>query len=65
MRRRIVSALIAVSIVFSLFISVNADTAGGVEGFVTRLYEICLDRAPDTDGLNNWVSNLRSGSIPG
>lgn len=65
MRRRIVSALIAVSIVFSLFISVNADTAGGVEGFVTRLYEICLDRAPDTDGLNNWVSNLRSGSISG
>ena len=65
MRRKLLSALIAVSLIFSLFISVNADTAGGVEGFVTRLYEICLDRAPDTDGLNNWVSNLRSGAISG
>ena len=65
MRRKLIAALITASLVFSLFINVNADTNSGVEGFVTRLYEICLDRAPDPDGLNNWVSNLRSGAISG
>ena len=30
----------------------------GVTAFVTRLYNICLDRNPDTDGLNDWTNGL-------
>ncbi len=29
--------------------------------FVTRLYRLCLDREPDTGGLNNWVDQLCTG----
>ena len=51
--------------IFTLFVNVNADTNSDITSFVTRLYEICLDRAPDQDGLHNWVNNLRNGSISG
>ena len=37
----------------------------GVEGFVTRLYNICLNRDPDKDGFNSWVNQLKSGAIDG
>lgn len=37
----------------------------GVEGFVTRLYNICLDREPDETGFNDWVNKLKSGAIDG
>lgn len=37
----------------------------GVEGFVRRLYGVCLGRKPDTAGFNNWVNELRSGRISG
>ena len=37
----------------------------GVEGFVTRLYNICLDREPDETGFNDWVNKLKSGVIDG
>ncbi|MBQ9828205.1 MAG: DUF4214 domain-containing protein, partial [Lachnospiraceae bacterium] len=29
------------------------------------LYRVCLSREPDEDGLNDWVSQLKSGSITG
>ena len=32
------------------------------EVFVTILYNVCLNRAPDADGLNNWVNALNTGS---
>ena len=71
MRRKLLSILLAlslsVSIVFGAGIGkrVNADTTEGVEGFVTRLYEICLERAPDQGGFNNWVNSLTSGRVSG
>lgn len=37
----------------------------GVEGFVTRLYNICLDRDPDKTGFNDWVNKLKSGAVDG
>ena len=37
----------------------------GVEGFVTRLYNICLDRDPDPAGFNAWVNQLKSGANTG
>ena len=33
--------------------------------FVTRLYQVCLERAPDTAGLNDWVHRLESKEISG
>lgn len=39
--------------------------ADGVTDFVTRLYSICLDRQPDTNGLNDWTAKLRSKTITG
>jgi len=35
----------------------TSDT-GEVKAFVTRFYEECLDRQPDTTGLNYWVNLL-------
>ncbi len=65
MIKKLLSLGITVCVVFALFTGVRADSNTGVEGFVTRLYEVCLDRSPDQTGLDSWVSNLRSGSITG
>lgn len=65
MRRKVITLLIAASIVFSVFTNVAADTNADISAFVTRLYEICLDRAPDQGGLDTWVANLSNGSVSG
>ena len=36
-----------------------------VEDFVTRFYQLCLDRNPDPVGLDGWVSSLLDGSLTG
>ena len=36
-----------------------------VEAFVTRFYQQCLNREPDTAGLNNWVNSLMTGELGG
>ena len=43
----------------------NSSTHEDATSFVTRLYEVCLDREPDASGLNNWVSQLTSGRSTG
>ncbi len=35
-------------------------SSGQVADFVTRFYELCLQRAPDPTGLSNWVNELAS-----
>jgi hypothetical protein len=40
-------------------------SSNDVTGFVTRLYEQCMDRQPDNEGLNYWVSMLEEGTISG
>ena len=40
-------------------------TSSGVEGFVTRLYEIALGRSPDPAGLADWVDQLESHRATG
>ncbi len=52
-------------IVFAFPSTVFADNNSGVEGFVTRLYETCLDRSPDSAGFENWVNNLVTGRVSG
>lgn len=36
-----------------------------VEGFVTRMYKLVLNREPDSVGFNNWVNALRNGTDKG
>ena len=36
-----------------------------VEAFVTRLYRVCLGRAPDKTGFTGWVAALKDGSKSG
>jgi hypothetical protein len=54
-------------VVSTLFLGQTKVLAGtnDVTGFVTRLYEQCLYRAPDTDGLNYWVNMLSGGTVSG
>ena len=37
------------------------DTEKGIKDFVTRLYELCLDREPDNKGFEEWVLGLKYG----
>lgn len=40
------------------------DTAeDSVTAFVNRLYNVCLEREPDSAGLKNWHDRISSGSI--
>ncbi|CCK78715.1 DUF4214 domain-containing protein [Desulfobacula toluolica] len=36
-----------------------------VEVFITRFYQQCLNREPDTDGLNHWMNSLNNGDKAG
>ena len=57
--------LLAFILTFAFPSTVFADQSSDVTSFVTRLYNTCLDRAPDSAGLNSWVNNLISGKITG
>ena len=45
--------------------SVGGEVNKTVGDFVTRLYRTCLDRDPDTSGLNYWVGLAVSGARNG
>jgi hypothetical protein len=45
--------------------SLLAATSPTIKTFVERLYQQSLDRTPDQDRLNAWVSALASGEITG
>lgn len=36
-----------------------------IDRFVTRMYQQCLSRDPDSDGLNGWASQLENGYMDG
>lgn len=40
----------------------SADQNPAVTAFVSRLYNLCLDRKPDLAGLNNWTNSLLNNS---
>jgi hypothetical protein len=44
---------------------VNAGSSDQVSQFVSRFYQICLERQPDQDGLNKWVDLLIDGTKTG
>ena len=39
------------------------DSNLNVTRFVTRLYQNCLERKPDTGGLNNWCRQINAGRM--
>ena len=43
----------------------SAADSSDVADFVTRFYELCLGRSPDSAGLDGWVSALRDGTQTG
>ena len=43
----------------------NTANRAQIEAFVTRLYSVCLNRDPDTDGLNHWIDILANNEISG
>jgi len=64
--KKLISSLLCVITVFSsMAFTAFADTSSGLSGFVTRLYEVCLDRSPDAAGFEYWTSNLSSGTVSG
>lgn len=47
---------------YGFFFSPEFTSAGySNTEYVTRLYQVFLDRTPDSQGLNNWVAALNSG----
>lgn len=67
--KRIVTLLTAVAIGVGAFAGLPTTTKAadnaGIRSFVTRMYEVCLDREPDTDGLNDWSNRLATGQAQG
>ncbi|MCQ2531277.1 MAG: DUF4214 domain-containing protein [Saccharofermentans sp.] len=62
----VLSLLVVVSILFAPIVSNKvAASTNGVEDFVTRLYNVCLDRNPDPAGLGDWTSKLRNHEATG
>ena len=60
---RIMAAMLAymlITILLSVF-SFTASASEGVEGFVTRMYRIVLDREPDELGFEDWTTQLKNG----
>ena len=49
----------------TLTLTAAADNNPGVAQFVIRFYRQCLNREPDTAGLNDWVSRLVNNQSKG
>ena len=58
--KRIVILVVLILSLLMTSLPVFAAGEDPVEQFVTRLYSICLDRAPDDYGLNDWSNGLKS-----
>jgi len=44
---------------------ISAGNTSQLQAFVTRFYQLCLDRQPDSAGLNTWVGDLLNGTKTG
>ncbi|MBR6880095.1 MAG: DUF4214 domain-containing protein [Clostridiales bacterium] len=43
----------------------NAVNEQGINDFVTRMYQVCLGRKPDANGLKDWTGQLTGGKATG
>jgi LCP family protein required for cell wall assembly len=59
-------AVLVAVLVMTLFpTNISGGAEEQVQAFVTRFYEQCLGRQPDSGGLNEWVGRLLNGSKTG
>lgn len=58
---------VAVNIATDMSVSNNEITEGntGIDGFLTRMYAIALNRVPDSVGINDWKSKLANHTQTG
>lgn len=59
----LLAVLMVMAIIPQTTITVKAST--GVEAFVTRCYKVALDREPEPEGFNYWVSRINGGQAVG
>ncbi len=66
--KKLISLLLTVILTLSIAIvpaSAGSSSEQGVGEFVTRLYDICLNRQPDAAGYTDWTSKLLNNEITG
>ena len=69
MKRDITLRVITITFLITVFVGLSVSTQTSaedrstVENFVTRFYELCLDRSPDSASLNGWVEALLDGYL--
>ena len=62
------SAVFTAIMLIIVFLSpslIYADSTSDVNAFVTRFYQTCLNRLPDSGGLASWTNGLLSGNLTG
>jgi hypothetical protein len=65
-RSIVFSFLLLFILITMVFNTPNANAArSDVEAFVTRFYQIILNREPDAVGLNGWVNDLVEKKLTG
>ncbi len=66
--RRFLAAILSCAVVLGNFFIAFAEASSnkdGVEAFVTRMYEVCLDREPEQSGLDGWAQKLLNKEATG
>lgn len=67
--KRTTAFVAAVAICIGMFagspVMAKAADEAGIRAFVTRMYEVCLDREPDAAGLDDWSNRLATGQEQG
>ena len=65
MKKKLLSLMLALVLLFSCTMTVQAATTEQLEAFVTRFYKEILNREPEEAGLADWVGRLSSGQAKG
>ncbi|MCQ2483415.1 MAG: DUF4214 domain-containing protein [Clostridia bacterium] len=69
--KRITATLMTIVMLFSVInvniLKTNASSVDmdGIKAFVTRMYEVCLDREPEQSGLDGWAQKLADKEATG
>lgn len=61
----VAAAAISIGMFAGLPVTAKAADEAGIRAFVTRMYEVCLDREPDAAGLDDWSNRLATGQEQG
>lgn len=61
----VAAAAISIGMFAGSPVTAKAADEAGIRAFVTRMYEVCLDREPDASGLDDWSNRLATGQEQG